>query len=79
MAKATLKITTGFADETKRDLEIGPLAVSAADIETIRTRVKNFDPSAVQGIYLSDEGSTCTGITAAHVIVTNEREINLND
>ena len=79
MSKATLKLTTSFADETKRDLEFGPLSVSAADIETIRTRVKNFDPADVQGIYLSNEGSTCTGITAAHIVVTNETEINLND
>ena len=79
MAKATVKITTSFADETKRDLEFGPLAVTAADIETIRSRVQGFDPATVQGIYLSDEGSTCTGITAAHVIVSNETEINLND
>lgn len=78
MAKATLKLTTAFADETTRDLEIGPLAVTAAEKETIRTRVKSFDPATVSGIYISDGGANCTGISAASIIVTNETEINLN-
>ena len=79
MAKATIKLTTAFADETTRDLEFGPLATTAAGVETIRTRVKNFDPSSVQGLYISDGGSSCTGITAASITVINESEINLND
>ena len=78
-AKATISITTAFADETTRTLEFGPLATTAADVETIRTRVKNFDPATINGLYLSDGGATCTGITAAEVVVSNEREINLND
>lgn len=79
MAKATISITTAFADETTRVLEFGPLATTAAGVETIRNRVKNFDPTDVQGLYLSDGGATCTGITAAEITVTNETEINLND
>lgn len=78
MSKATIKLTTAFADKTTRDLEFGPLAVSAVPIETIRTRVKAFNPSDVAGVYVSDGGSTCTAITAASILVTNETEINLN-
>lgn len=78
MSQAFVKLTTDFADETKRDLEFGPLATTAADVETIRTRVKNFDPADVQGLYLSDGGATCTGISAASITVIGKREINLN-
>ena len=65
MSKATIKLTTAFADETTRDIEFGPLAVSAAGASTIKARVKAFNPADV-------------AITAASVIVTNERDINLN-
>lgn len=78
MSKATIKLTTAFADETTRDLEIGPLAVSAAGASTIKARVKAFNPADVAGLYVSDGGATCTAITAASIIITNEREINLN-
>lgn len=79
MAKATLNLTFSFADETTRKLELGALTVEAADVETIRTKVKAFDPATVAGLYLSDGGATCTGISAANITITNETEINLND
>lgn len=78
MSKATIKLTTAFADETTRDIEIGPLAVSAAGASTIKARVKAFNPADVANFYVSDSGSSCTAITAASIIVTNETEINLN-
>lgn len=78
MNKAYIKLTTAFADNTTRDLEIGPLAVAAAGASTIRTRVKAFNPADVAGLYVSDGGASCTAITAASIIVTNETEINLN-
>lgn len=78
MSKSVIKLTTAFADDSKRDLEIGPLATSAVAANTIRARVQAFNPSAIAGLYLSDGGSTCTGITAASIITTNETEINLN-
>ena len=78
MSKAIIKLTTAFADETTRDIEIGPLAVSAAAANTIRTRVKAFNPNDVAGVYVSDGGASCTAITAASIITTDETEINLN-
>ena len=78
MSQAIVKITTAFADKTTRDLEFGPLAVSAAGASDIRTRVKAFNPADVANFYVSDGGSSCTAITAASIIVTNETEINLN-
>ena len=47
-------------------------------IETLRTNVKAFDPAAIAGIYISEAGATCTGITAASVFEVEESEINLN-
>lgn len=79
MIQATIKLTSTFADDTTRDLEIGPLAVSAATADDIRTRIKNFNPATIQGLYLSDGGATCTGITAASITVTNRTEIALNN
>lgn len=78
MSQATIKLTTAFADKTTRDLEFGPLAVSAVGASAIRAKVKAFNPADVAGIYISDGGATCTAITAASIIVTNETEINLN-
>ncbi len=78
MSKAVIKLTNAFADKTTRDLEIGPLAVSAAGASAIKARVKAFNPADVAGLYISDGGATCTAITAASIIVTDEREINLN-
>lgn len=78
MSKAVIKLTTAFADNTTRDLEIGPLAVEAAGASTIRTRVQAFNPADVAGLYVSDGGSSCTAITAASITITNETEINLN-
>ena len=78
MSQAVVKLTTAFADKTTRDLEFGPLAVEAAGASTIKERVKAFDPADVAGVYISDGGASCTAITAASIIVTNETEINLN-
>ena len=78
MAKSTIKLTTDFADDTKRDLEFGPLEPSAAVANTIRARVQAFNPADVAGVYISDGGASCTGISAASIITTDEREINLN-
>ena len=77
MSKAAVKLTMAFADKTTRDLEISPLAPDAADASTIKARVKAFNPADVAGLYISDDGATCTGITAASITVTDEREINL--
>lgn len=75
MSKAYIKLTTAFADETKRDLEFGPLAVEAAGPSTIKERVKAFNPADVANLYVSDGGASCTAITAASITVTDEREI----
>lgn len=78
MSKSIIKLTTGFADETTRDLELGPVDSDTAVADTIRARVKAFDPDDVKNLYVSDGGASCTGIIAASIITTNEREINLN-
>ena len=78
MSKAVVKLTTAFADKTTRDLEFGPLNPVTATPATIKERVKAFDPADVAGVYVSDGGASCTAITAASLIVTNETEINLN-
>lgn len=78
MSQAIIKLTPAFADGTTRDLEIGPLATDTAVANTVRQRVKAFNPSDVANVYVSDGGASCTGITAASILVTDETEINLN-
>ena len=75
MSKAFIKLTNTFADETTRDLEMGPFNPAKLDKEEIRTKVKNFDASKVAGIYVSESGANFTKISAASIIVTDEREI----
>ena len=78
-ATAEVKLVYSFADDTARDLKIGPLDTDATLVSTVKTNVKAFDPEDVKNIYLSDAGATCTGITAATVVEVEETEINLND
>lgn len=78
---STLKITTEFADESKRDLSIGPLAAITADEDkaALKAKLKNFDMSAIEDIYVSDDGESSTAIVGATLTTTAETEINLND
>ena len=79
---ATIKLTTAFADETTRTVEIGPFASTATAInpQQLRGNIRTFnaDISNIASLYLSDSGASCTGITAASIIATTENEINLN-
>ena len=80
-AQATIKLTTAFADETKREVEIGPFATTAAAITNAKTNIATFNSniSNLAGLYLSDGGANCIGITDAEVIVKSETVYNLND
>ena len=79
-AKSTLKITTHFADDTTRDHEFGPYHPTAGAIVNAKTNIADFNNniSNLSGLYISDSGAACTGITAAVITTTNETEINLN-
>ena len=83
MAKATeMKLTFGFADETKRDLKIGPFKPTDAAISGLKANVIAFNDSAVatvSSLLLSDDGASCTGILAASYTTLEKRDINLND
>ena len=82
MATSDLKLTFGYEDETTRNLNIGPYATNAAALSGAKTNIISFntnDLNSVKGILLSDNGASCTGIVDAHIITTNETEINLND
>lgn len=78
-ATAEVKIVTAFADDSQRDIKFGPFTASDSLVSAIKTRVKAFDPTTVQGLYLSDAGATCTRIAAASVTETEIETINLND
>ena len=82
MATSDLKITFGYEDESTRNLNIGPYATNAAALSGAKANIISFntnDLNSVKGILLSDNGASCTGIVDAHIITTNETEINLND
>ena len=83
MAAATeMKITFGFADESKRDLKIGPFKPTDAAISGMKTNVMGFnsdDVDDIAGLLLSDDGASCTGIVAASYTTLAKRDINLND
>lgn len=76
---ATINIRTSFADDTFRDLKFGPLSESDTAVVNAKAKIKAFDPESVKNLYLSENGASCTGITQGSVVVTSEREINLND
>lgn len=80
-AVSTIKLVTAFADETKRELEIGPFAPTASVITNAKTNIAsvNNNISDFADFYVSEGGASATGIISAQIITLNEREINLND
>ena len=80
-AQATIKLTTAFADSETRVVEIGPFATTAAAVTNAKTNIATFNEniSDLAGLYISDGGANCTGITDAEVIVKSETVYNLND
>ena len=74
---STLKIRASFTDETSRDHEFGPFATDAAAITNIKNNIKTFNNniSELEGLYISDVGASCIGITAASIITSTETEI----
>jgi len=81
MAQATMKLTTSFSDSDTRVVEIGPFDPNSDAITNAKTNIATFNSniSDLAGLYLSDGGANCTGITAAEIIVKNETVYNLND
>ena len=80
-AQATIKLTTAFADSDTRVVELGPFATNAAAVTNAKTNIATFNTNigSLSGLYLSDGGANCTGITDAEVIVKSETVYNLND
>lgn len=81
-AVSSIKLTFNFADETKRNLVLEPFDPTSLDNDDIRTNVMTFNSTElpnVANLLLSDDGASCTGITAALIDTVNKREINLND
>ena len=80
MAVATVKLTTAFADETERVVEMGPFDVTVMTASVLRANVRTFnaDIADIENLYISEGGAKCTGITGAKLITTVENEINLN-
>lgn len=81
--KSDINLTFGYGDETSRKFSVGPYPEMAdSDLSVVKAAVKNFNANSLQDVanlILSDGGSSCTGIVAASVTMTNSREINLND
>lgn len=75
MSSASIKLKFDFADESYRRVEWSPLAVDAVEKETVRSAVKSFNSagvSAVAGLYVSDNGANCSGISEASIVVSDE-------
>ena len=81
MATSTIKLITGFSDESKRELEIGPLSPTSAAVTNAKANIAqvNNNISNIADIYISEGGASCVGIIGAQIITTNETEINLNE
>jgi len=81
-ATSDIKLTLGYADDSTRNLNIGPYATNASVLAGAKAAVINFNTNeinSIQSLLLSDDGASCTGIVDAHIITVNETEINLND
>ena len=78
---STIKLTTQFADDTKREVELGSFDSSVTVASTVRGKVREFNANIqdLEGLYLSSGGADCTGITNASIITVTERKINLNE
>lgn len=75
MSSASIKLKFDFADESYRRVEWSPLAVDAINKENIRSAVQAFNSagvSAVAGLYVSDNGANCSGISEASIVVSDE-------
>ncbi len=81
ITNAILKLTTSFADETTREVELGPFDASSTAVTNAKANIATFNNNIedLQGLYISEGNATCTGITAATVTIETDEPINLND
>lgn len=75
MSSASIKLKFDFADDSYRRVEWSPLNVENISPSGIRANVKAFNSagvSAVMDLYVSDAGASCTGISEASIVVSDE-------
>ena len=79
-AQTVIKLVLGYADNTSRAYEIGPLNPTSAAVTNAKTNITTFKNNLAswKNTLVSDGGAQCTGITTAQVITTSDTEINLN-
>ena len=77
-ATTDIKLDFTFADDSVRSLRIGDLTAADSLAGAIRTAAKAFDPTTVQGLYISDAGSSCTQLSAVTLFEVETTDINLN-
>lgn len=81
-ATTIIKLTTAYADETKRDIEIGPLAPTSAAVTNAKSNIASINANAgeISGLLLSAGGASFVSISAAHVITSERTDLyNPND
>lgn len=74
MSVTTLKATFGFSDFTTRDIKITPYNPSSVAVTNFKNNIIEFNSTGlndIKGIFLSDTGAECTGITTAEIITEN--------
>lgn len=82
MSTAAIKLKFNYADNTSRTVEYSPFSLTNLSPTTIKNNIKAFNTSgvsAVEGLYISDNGAFCTGIGNASIAVTNETIIYGSD
>ena len=74
MAQTTITLTNQFADDTTRNLVIGPFTTSSISISNIRQAVKdlNDNPAAISSLYLSNSGASFTRVKQVKLSTANK-------
>lgn len=79
---ATIKLTTKFADNSTRALNIGTFDSNNPAIlpPTVKAKIKalNADPSEIAPFYLSIKGKPFTEISECSIVTENITEIDLS-
>lgn len=75
---ATMRITAGFADDTKTNINVSNLpALNDTQIDNARTQILNFnnDPSEYRSLMVSKYGATWENISAARLTTVQKTYI----
>lgn len=73
-----VELTFEFADDTTRKMILSPFREEDIDSDAVKASVINFNAtgiSAVSSLFLSDDGASCTKISAADITKVSKTSI----